>query len=132
MTVRLGFAVATAMEPDILIIDEVLAVGDIGFVLKCLNRIDRLLQNTCVIFVSHNMIHVSRICTQALVMNYGKSIHQNSDVPEAVNVYYSMFKSEIGDFHGSNKARLKDISLVSDKRCATGNQVLSVKILYYL
>jgi len=127
MTVRLGFAVATALEPDILIIDEILAVGDMGFVLKCLNRIDRLSKNTSVIFVSHNMIHVSRICTQALVLNSGKPIYQSSDVAEAVNVYYSMFKSEIGDFHGSEKAKLKAIALVSGKRCATGNKVLSVK-----
>jgi lipopolysaccharide transport system ATP-binding protein len=127
MTVRLGFAVATALEPDILIIDEVLAVGDIGFVLKCLNRIDRLLSNTSVIFVSHNMLHVSRICTHTLVINSGKPIYQNSDVAEAINVYYSLFKNKIGDFIGSNKARLQAITLASGKRCAAGNKVLSVK-----
>src|SRR5690606_10301069 len=62
MKVRLGFAVAAHLEPDILIIDEVLAVGDLGFVLKCFKKIDELLPKTAVIFVSHNMPMVSRIC----------------------------------------------------------------------
>jgi lipopolysaccharide transport system ATP-binding protein len=126
MTVRLGFAVATALEPDILIIDEVLAVGDIGFVLKCFNRIDRLSKNTSVIFVSHNMLQVSKMCTHALLLNSGKPICLTSDVAKAVNVYYSMFKTEIGDFIGSTKAKLKAIALASGGRCAAGNQVLSV------
>ncbi|MBA4057225.1 MAG: ABC transporter ATP-binding protein, partial [Marivirga sp.] len=68
MKVRLGFAIAAQMEPDVLIIDEVLAVGDIGFVLKCFNVIDKLLENTCVIFVSHSMPMVSRICTELILM----------------------------------------------------------------
>jgi len=126
MTVRLGFAVATAMEPDILIIDEVLAVGDVGFILKCINRIDRLSKNTCIIFVSHNMLQVSRICTHALVISAGNAVYKGSDVANAINVYYSMFKSEIGDFIGSDRARLNAISLTSGEKYAAGNQVLSV------
>ncbi|MCB0457989.1 MAG: ABC transporter ATP-binding protein, partial [Flavobacteriaceae bacterium] len=51
MKVRLGFAVAAQMEPDILLIDEVLAVGDLGFVLKCFKKIDSLLPNTAIVFV---------------------------------------------------------------------------------
>lgn len=126
MTVRLGFAVATALEPDILLIDEVLAVGDIGFILKCFNRIDRLSKNTSVIFVSHNMLQVSRICTHTLVLNSGKAIYQSSDVAAGINIYYSMFRSEIGNFIGSNEAKLKAISLSSGGRFAAGNQVLSI------
>jgi lipopolysaccharide transport system ATP-binding protein len=71
MQVRLGFAVATALEPDILILDEVLAVGDSGFRFKCYETIDRLLPKTAVIFVSHNMPDVGRICTEALYMTKG-------------------------------------------------------------
>ncbi len=55
MKVRLGFAVAAQMEPDVLLIDEVLAVGDTGFRMKCLNRIHELLESSAVIFVSHSM-----------------------------------------------------------------------------
>ena len=53
MKVRLGFAVAAQMEPDVLIIDEVLAVGDLGFVLKCFKQIDTILPKTAIVFVSH-------------------------------------------------------------------------------
>jgi len=59
MRVRLGFSVAAQMEPDILLIDEVLAVGDLGFVVKCMNRIQQLLKSCAVIFVSHSMGQIS-------------------------------------------------------------------------
>ena len=52
MKVRLGFAIAAQMQPDILLIDEVLAVGDLGFVLKCFKKIDQLLPNTCLLYTS--------------------------------------------------------------------------------
>ena len=55
MRVRLGFSVAIAMKPDVLLIDEVLAVGDLGFKVKCLNEINELMKNAAVIFVSHSM-----------------------------------------------------------------------------
>ena len=72
MQVRLGFAVATTMNPDVLIIDEVLAVGDTAFKVRCYNRIKEILPKTAVIFVSHNMFDVSRICSQTLVMQKGQ------------------------------------------------------------
>ena len=53
MKVRLGFAVAAQMEPDILIIDEVLSVGDVGFRAKCFNTIYKVMQKSAVIFVTH-------------------------------------------------------------------------------
>src|SRR5690606_7261810 len=79
MKVRLGFAVAAHLEPDILIIDEVLAVGDLGFVLKCFKKIDELLPKTAVIFVSHNMPMVSRICNEIILMDHGKVEYQGSE-----------------------------------------------------
>ena len=51
MKVRLGFAIASQIQPDVLIIDEVLAVGDLGFILKCFKKIDEILPDTAVIFV---------------------------------------------------------------------------------
>lgn len=69
MQVRLGFAVATAMEPDVLILDEVLAVGDAAFRTKCYNRISELLKNCAVIFVSHSEEQLLRICQYGLVLN---------------------------------------------------------------
>ncbi len=93
MKVRLGFAVAANMEPDVLIIDEVLAVGDLGFVLKCFKTIDNLLPNTAIIFVSHNMPMVSRICTQIILMDKGVAKFQSQDVSKGIDLYYKRFLS---------------------------------------
>ena len=107
MKVRLGFAVAAQMEPDILIIDEVLAVGDIGFVLKCLNRIDSLLKNAAIIFVSHSMPQVARICTELLLMKNGRTIFQSTDVSEGIDQYYSQFKIQHTTFADTNIISIK-------------------------
>ncbi len=91
MKVRLGFAVAAQMEPDVLIIDEVLAVGDLGFILKCFNTIDNLLPKTAVIFVSHSMPQVSRICSSIMMMEKGYAVYLDSDVAKGIDLYYSKF-----------------------------------------
>lgn len=91
MKVRLGFAVAAQLEPDVLIIDEVLAVGDLGFVLKCFKTIDNLLPKTAIIFVSHNMPQVSRLCNKIILMERGESLIQGTDVAKAIDLYYSGF-----------------------------------------
>jgi ABC-type polysaccharide/polyol phosphate transport system ATPase subunit len=68
MAVRLGFAVAAHLEPDILLVDEVLAVGDEGFQVKCLNKIGELKANgTAIILVSHNTHTISSYCDRVLV-----------------------------------------------------------------
>lgn len=71
MQVRLGFAVASSLEPDILLIDEVLAVGDVAFRVKCYNRIRNILPNTAVVIVSHNMFDIARISNKVLVLSKG-------------------------------------------------------------
>ena len=71
MRVRLGFAVATALDPDVLLIDEVLAVGDADFRAKCLERIGYILKDTAVIFVSHNTSQIQRICNRVLKLEQG-------------------------------------------------------------
>ncbi|WP_341327598.1 ABC transporter ATP-binding protein [Methylotuvimicrobium sp. KM2] len=126
MYVRLGFAIAVQMEPDVLLIDEVLAVGDISFVLKCFNRIDRLLENTALIFISHNMSQVSRICNQILFIKQGKEIFLGNDVMQGVNAYYASLKNETGNFIGSCQAKLCSIKLASGKQQSTVNEVLAI------
>ena len=91
MKVRLGFAVAAQMQPDILLIDEVLAVGDLGFVLKCFKKIDLLLPNTALIFVSHTMPMVARICNQIILMDHGKMEYQGFDMAVGIGKYYNKF-----------------------------------------
>ncbi|MFV0191622.1 ABC transporter ATP-binding protein [Empedobacter falsenii] len=91
MKVRLGFAVAAHLEPDVLIIDEVLAVGDLGFILKCFKKIDELLPNTAVIFVSHSMPMVSRICNEIILMDHGIAVYQGNNIGKGIDKYYEKF-----------------------------------------
>lgn len=73
MLARLGFAIATDVEPDILAIDEVLAVGDERFQAKCFERMERIRASGCtILFVSHDMAMVERICSRALVLHHGQ------------------------------------------------------------
>lgn len=75
MTVRLGFSVAAILlEPDILFLDEILAVGDLAFTIKCLNLMRSILERTACVFVSHSMPLVSNFCTHAALMDHGKVI----------------------------------------------------------
>ena len=77
MYVRLGFAVAAHLEPEILLIDEVLAVGDASFQKKCLNKMDNVQQGgRTVIFVSHNMSAITRICKRAILLEEGRVVSQ--------------------------------------------------------
>jgi len=91
MKVRLGFAVAAQMEPDVLIIDEVLAVGDLGFILKCFKTIDQILPKTAIVFVSHSMPMVSRICSQIILLEKGCSNYQGINVSKGIDLYYNKF-----------------------------------------
>jgi len=109
MKVRLGFAIAAQMEPDVLIIDEVLAVGDIGFRVKCLNRIQELLETSAVIFVSHSMPLVARICNQVMVLSQGRSLLHSPDVSEGIDLYYSAFDAAETRLHGSGEVEITAI-----------------------
>jgi lipopolysaccharide transport system ATP-binding protein len=94
MTVRLGFAVAAILiEPDILFLDEVLAVGDISFTIKCLNRVRQLMRRSAVVFVSHSMPLVSSFCTRVLVMDHGRTVVDTPEPGVAVNHYYGLARN---------------------------------------
>jgi len=96
MKVRLGFSVAAQMEPDVLIIDEVLAVGDIGFQIKCYNKLNELIRNTAVIFVSHNVQQVARLCSQIFHLNHGEVKFITDNIYEGIEHYLDEFKSISG------------------------------------
>ncbi len=93
MKVRLGFAVASQMEPDVLIIDEVLAVGDVGFRTKCYNTIFDLMKKSAVIFVSHTMTHIDRTCTCAMLMKNGQKKIFSTNTAQAIDAYYCSFQT---------------------------------------
>ena len=92
MYVRLAFAIAAHLEPDILIVDEVLAVGDIEFQKKCLGKMEEVAGNgRTILFVSHSMSAVRALCTRAIVLSDGKVTFDGS-VNKAVTHYESLVR----------------------------------------
>lgn len=124
MKVRLGFAVAAQMKPDVLLIDEVLAVGDLGFVLKCFKAINELLPNTAIIFVSHNMPIVSRVCNQIAVLNKGEDLYIGNDVSKGLDLYYREFSKTYTDVvFTDNTIKLDSFHLRSSDKITEIDQV---------
>jgi lipopolysaccharide transport system ATP-binding protein len=106
MSVRLGFAVAAILiEPDILFLDEVLAVGDISFTIKCLNRVRELMRTSAVVFVSHNMPLISSFCTRVLVMDHGRPVLDTDQPGVAINHYYGLV-SAVQQVSGTGEAKV--------------------------
>jgi len=117
MKVRLGFAIAAQMDPDVLIIDEVLAVGDLGFVLKCFKTIDQILPNTAIVFVSHSMPMVSRICNKIILLERGISLYNGTNIATAIDNYYSKFaQNESNIVYDDGSLELEKVNLID-----TGN-----------
>ena len=82
--VRLGFAVAVHVSPDILLVDEVLAVGDESFQRKCLNKISEFQQRGCtILFVTHALDLIPRICSRGVVLDHGRVLHDGDPVEAA-------------------------------------------------
>lgn len=87
MYVRLAFSVAAHMEPEILLIDEVLSVGDAGFQKKCLGKMEEVAgRGRTVLFVSHNLVAVRSLCEKAILIDSGR-ILANGDTDSVVNQY---------------------------------------------
>ena len=92
MYARLGFSIAAHIDPDVLLVDEVLAVGDYAFQQKCFRRMDHLRNTgTALIFVSHNMEAVRKVCNRGLVMYRGENIYQG-DAAEAMIAYSNVIR----------------------------------------
>ena len=91
MRVRLAFSVAAHLEPEILIIDEVLAVGDSAFQKKCLNKMEGVAkEGRTVLFVSHNMGMVSELCSKCLLLSNGE-VEEIGDTKDIVSKYVSEY-----------------------------------------
>jgi lipopolysaccharide transport system ATP-binding protein len=88
MTVRLGFAIAAHLEPEILVVDEVLAVGDAEFQKKAIGKMQDVSTNDgrTVLFVSHNMASVRRLCQRGMLLNNG-TVQETGDIEQIVNLY---------------------------------------------
>lgn len=97
MYARLGFSIAAHMNPQVLLVDEVLAVGDFAFQTKCYAHMEKLRkQGTTLIFVSHNFEAVRRVCDQGLVLYQGESIFQGS-AAEAIVLYSDVIRRKARD-----------------------------------
>ncbi|MCH6234048.1 polysaccharide ABC transporter ATP-binding protein [Cognataquiflexum rubidum] len=128
MYVRLAFAVAAHLEPEILIVDEVLAVGDAEFQKKCLGKMKEVShQGRTILFVSHNMTAVKKLCSKGIVLKQGK-ISFEGRVGEAVETYLnlSLFeeKSEITwsySPHAFNPVQITALRVIREDNSLSGN-----------
>ena len=119
MKVRLGFSVAAHLDPEILVIDEVLAVGDVEFQRKCLGKMGEVSRSgRTVLFVSHNMAAVSKLCTRGILLKEGRSIYQG-EVREVIERYLNSRKivqSSLKDMprqYGTDDANYQSVRLVN-------------------
>jgi lipopolysaccharide transport system ATP-binding protein len=93
MLLRLGFALAASVEPDVLIVDEALAVGDLHFQQKCLARIRKIHERgATILFVSHDPALVKRFCTEAILLDQGRILDRAA--PDAIIDYYTALLAE--------------------------------------
>jgi lipopolysaccharide transport system ATP-binding protein len=115
MQVRLAFAVAAHLQPDILIVDEVLAVGDASFQKKCLNKMEDVgNEGRAVLFVSHNMAAITRLCDRAILLDQGQMV---ADGP-AHRVASSYLQSGLGT---------TAVREWEDARTAPGNEIVRLR-----
>jgi lipopolysaccharide transport system ATP-binding protein len=131
MYVRLAFAVAAHLEPEILIVDEVLAVGDVQFQKKCLGKMGDLTHTgRTIIFVSHNMSAIQNLCTRAIFLQNGTVVTQGN-VHACVQAYLGESRKVDGTGtvdldcseivrHGTAEARFSQIDLMDTGGAATG------------
>ncbi len=116
MYVRLAFAIAAHMEPDILIVDEVLAVGDVAFQRKCLGSMqNNATQGRTIIFVSHQMSAINNLCNRGLVLSDGRVRH-NSSASSAIDFYLSQNSENregFSDFSNNNTYRTGNTPLIT-------------------
>ncbi|MEZ5591610.1 MAG: ABC transporter ATP-binding protein [Gammaproteobacteria bacterium] len=144
MKLRLGFAVAAHLDPDILQVDEVLAVGDAAFQKKCLQVMDDLRSGgRTVLFVSHNMEAVENLCSRCIWIDQGK-IRQDGNASEVIRAYMSSFSS-LGSAHmdlnklesriGSGEIRLTSMEILTTdgnlKEIIRSGDSLLIRIHYY-
>jgi lipopolysaccharide transport system ATP-binding protein len=129
MKARLGFSVSAHVDADILLIDEVLSVGDMSFQGKCLKRMEDYINNeTSIIFVSHNLDSIRKLCRRTILLDEGR-ILIDGPTEEAINKYFGVVSEKakedifIKDENGQNKrfAEITDIKLLNDERKPTSH-----------
>lgn len=142
MYVRLAFAVAAHLEPEILIVDEVLAVGDAEFQKKCLGKMSEVGKNgRTVIFVSHNMGAIANLCSKVLVLDHGKEIFFG-DTQAGITKYIENRRAESGQKSwgspekapGGENVKLKSVKILSNGKVTADVSIdkeVQVEICYW-
>ena len=139
MYVRLAFAVAAHLEPEILLVDEVLAVGDQEFQRKCLGKLDDIAQQgRTVLFVSHNLAAVQRLCKRALLLQGGR-IKSHGNVADVVKEYLQTTTgdADVAEFHtdarsGAGWARFTEARLVDERGHSIGSRACDKDLIFEL
>jgi lipopolysaccharide transport system ATP-binding protein len=137
MYVRLAFAVAAHMEPEILVIDEVLAVGDAQFQKRCLGKMDDVSrQGRTILFVSHNLDAVQRLCSRGLLLERGR-LAGDGPIDDVVAQYRKADSAGdgLGQFtaatrRGTGWARIADIRLVTETGARTGARAADQDLVF--
>jgi lipopolysaccharide transport system ATP-binding protein len=120
MTVRLGFAIAIHAELDILLVDEVLAVGDTLFQYKCYERINELKsRGATIVLVSHAMSVVERVCERTLVLDHGKPIYLGA-TPVAIERYFGLLSNVSRSANSMVELDLKEVRFTNASVHAVG------------
>lgn len=115
MTVRLGFAVSSHIDADILLIDEVLSVGDINFQAKCLRRMNEYINNgTSIMFVSHNLESIRKLCKRTILLVKGRIVF-DGPTEHAINKYYEAMSEDqmlynSGHIHNNISKKMVEIA----------------------
>jgi lipopolysaccharide transport system ATP-binding protein len=141
MYVRLAFGVAAHLEPDILLVDEVLAVGDAAFQKKCLGKMGTVVQEgRTVLFVSHNMAAITALCSRALLIEGGR-LEESGAPPSVIEEYLSRTRVHIGmpvsereDRKGDGRLRFTNVSVLNNRMevvdTVTSGQDISIALDY--
>lgn len=143
MALRLGFAVAAHVEPEILIVDEVLAVGDAAFQKKCLGKMERVAEaGRTVLFVSHNLAAVTQLCQRGIWLDHGKvrlddSVEKvvEAYVGEQVQHYAQRVWAYPGDAPGDDRIRLLAARVVQNGHTSSViniNESCAIELDFYV
>lgn len=133
MYVRLAFAVAAHLESEILIVDEVLAVGDAEFQKKCLGKMGDISkgEGRTILFVSHNMVAVKNLCNSGIILENGSLVF-NGEISSAVNHYLNGNNSNVNKYLNENTVKkngIKSIEVIGEKNFHNHSDVVKIKII---
>lgn len=133
MFVRLAFAIAISVDPDILIIDEALSVGDIFFQQKCYKKIKQIAKRSTVIIVSHDLNALTKFCDRIIVMNKGK-IEYDGEPVEGVAYFYKIKQGNLIDIEREksfDKNETYEQFIIPEKEKYSGSMDVLIKKFYY-